>query len=175
MRRGQSHPFEQIRRAGRGPLRLWRTLGFRFAVVVMLVVAITVTLLAVKGIRLLDASLIRRENERLDEIRALINATIALHLSRNELATVRHEIQAIRSDSGLLYIVLLDRDQRILTAEGWPVDRPLPAPVERVDTISPAAGRIDTYATVMRDGRVWGHVLFGVSTDNLQRVRRGEL
>lgn len=172
MRRGETHPFDFVRRAGRSPLRLWRTLGFRFAAVVMLVIAITVALLTVNGIRLLDAGLVRRENERLEEMRALINATIALHLSQNDLATARHEVQAIRSNSGLLYVVLLDRDQRILTAEGWPADRPLPAPVDRVDAIPPAGGRIDTYATVMRDGHVWGHVLFGVSTENLQRVRQ---
>lgn len=149
-----------------------RTLGFRFAAVVTAVIAITVALLTANSIRLLDASLLERENERLEELRSLINATIAQHVADNQLDPVRHELRAFRAEGGIVYVALLDRDQRLVFSDGWPVEQPLPARLERIGSIPPTGATIDTYATMIHDGRVLGHVVFGVSTENLQRARR---
>ena len=114
---------DAARRLGRRIRGLWRSVGVRFAVVVTLVIVVSVGLLTINGIRLLDANLVKSENKRIDELRALMSATIAPHMAHDDLDTASAELLSIRKGGGLAYVVLLDIDQRILAADGWPADR----------------------------------------------------
>lgn len=149
-------------------LTLSRTLGVRYASVVATVIAVIVALLTANSMRLFDRNLLQRENERIAELRLLINAAVASHLAENELQHIREELRSIRLDGGFLYLALLDRDQRVLLLEGWPPDKPLPPRVERIDAI-PEEGRvIDTFVTLTHAGRVHGYVMFGLAADKLR-------
>ena len=149
-------------------LTLSRALGVRFASVVAAVIAVIVALLTANSMRLLDRNLLQRENERIAELRLLINAAVASHLADNQLLHIREELRSIRLDGGFLYLALLDRDQRVLLLDGWPPDRPLPPRVERIDAIPDQGSAIDTFVALTHDGRVHGYAMFGLPADKLR-------
>ena len=149
-------------------LTLSRTLGFRFASVVATVIAVIVALLTANSVRLLDRNLLQRENDRIAELRLLINASLADHLAENQLDSIRQVLRSIRRDGDILYFALLDRDQRVLLLDGWPTETPLPSRVERLDSIPDADKSIDTFVTLTHEGRVLGYVMFGLPSDRLR-------
>ncbi len=154
------------------PLRKFtRTLGFRFASLVAAVIAVIVALLTANSVRLLDRNLIEHQNERIADLRLLLNATLAPQLAANRIEPVLQSLRAIRSDGEILYFALLDRDQRVLALEGWPSATPLPPRVDRLDSLPDRDTSIDTFATLTDGERALGYVVFGLPSERLHAAR----
>lgn len=154
------------------PLRKFtRTLGFRFASLVAAVIAVIVALLTANSVRLLDRNLIGHQNERIADLRLLLNATLAPQLAANRIEPVLHTLRAVRNDGQILYFALLDPDQRVLALEGWPSATPLPPRVDRLDSLPGRDKSIDTFATLTDGERALGYVVFGLPSERLHAAR----
>ena len=154
------------------PLRKFtRTLGFRFASLVAAVIAVIVALLTANSVRLLDRNLIGHQNERIADLRLLLNATLAPQLAANRIEPVLHTLRAVRNDGQILYFALLDPDQRVLALEGWPSATPLPPRVDRLDSLPDRDKSIDTFATLTDGERALGYVVFGLPSERLHAAR----
>lgn len=148
-----------------------RSLRFRFAAATAMVLGLAVILLTLNSLRVLDANIIARENERLDDFRQMLTASITSHLQRKQFEQIRYELRKMRREDQIPYLVLLDRNQRILIAEGWDVNQPLPARKPAFEGL-PEGGRFDTFATLMDDQSIEGYIVFGVATTHLREARR---
>ena len=153
-------------------LKLTRTLGFRFASLVAAVIAVIVALLTANSVRLLNDHLIGHENERIADMRLLLNAALATQLAASQMEPVVQSLRAIRRDGEILYFALLDPDQRVLALEGWPPATPLPPRIDRLDAVPDGDSSIDTFATLTDGERVLGYVVFGLPLERLHAAQQ---
>ncbi len=142
--------------------------------VVLLVVMLAA--LAANSLRLLEDALIEQARVRGRLLAPMLNAALAVPVAQRDYATVRNILRDSRTEDGLSYLVLLDNDGRTVAAEGWDVNRPLPA---LEDSASPADfksdGRFDTQVPLVLAGQRQGLLRYAISTTFLDAARAGLL
>ncbi|MEO5702877.1 MAG: EAL domain-containing protein [Gammaproteobacteria bacterium] len=150
----------------RKSLRLKLVLG---SLVVQIII---LTLLVANSVRLIENSLIEQAQVRLGEIAGLLNASLAAPLAQRNYATLSDVLNENRRKNGIVYLVLFDADERIVSAAGWDTNQPLPRLDSRIayhdDDLPP---RFDTKITVSIGERDYGTLRYGISTRFLTDAR----
>lgn len=147
-----------------------RSLRFRLVAAASIVLVIMLAVLVANSVRLMDSALIERENERLTELRVLLNAALAEPLAEPNYAALTRLVRQMRQDRGMVYVVLVDHNQRVIAAEGWDFDKPLPPTQKDFAELPRGASRFDGVTQIAIGQRVLGHLYFGVGTDFVRQA-----
>lgn len=142
-----------------------RSLRFRMVAVASVVLVVVLTALVANGVRLMDQALKARENQRLGELQVLLNAALAVPLAERDYVTLARLAKQLRQNRGMDYLVLADQNQRIVVAEGWEPDRPLPPRSKDFAELPAGAERFDGVAPLALGQKVLGHLYYGIRTD----------
>lgn len=97
------------------------------------------------------------------QIRPLVNAALAPALAGDDALQIVQVIDAVRAARGMSYLVAKDDQGRIVAAEGWNVDKPLP-PFDATLESALADGRFDAVIPLSLGQRGVGTAFVGLST-----------
>ncbi len=97
-----------------------------------LVQVMVLALLIVNGISIMDAKLNERTRIHLEEQKQLLTAALLMPLAGGQHGALGEILQRVRRDDGISYLVVLDRDGKVVARAGWEQDRALPGPHSRV-------------------------------------------
>jgi diguanylate cyclase (GGDEF)-like protein/PAS domain S-box-containing protein len=151
------------------------SLRTRLLLASVLVQIVMLALLIVNGISLMNAKLTERTRIHLEEQNQLLNAALATPLAQGNFVVLKEVLERVRRDNGIAYLVLFDREGKIVAASGWERDAPLPALDRSLrDEGSLRKGRFDTELEISSGGKQYGRLRFGLSTEFV-RTARAEL
>src|SRR5438132_10348642 len=91
-----------------------RSLRFRLVAGASLVLVIMMIIVIGNGARLMSNTLIERENARLDELKLLLNASLAKPLAEHDEDTLEDLLRQLRRDNDFVYLVLQDHNHRLV-------------------------------------------------------------
>jgi len=137
----------------------------RLILVCTVLQALMLVLLIANSIRAIDDKLSERTLVHLREQKELLNAALSVPLLRRDYGYLQELLQQVRSGSDITYMVLFDRQGRIVAANGWERDQPLP-PLE--SQAPPRLGRngetLHSAVMIRTAGEELGRLRFGLST-----------
>jgi diguanylate cyclase (GGDEF)-like protein/PAS domain S-box-containing protein len=141
----------------------------------VLVNVVMLALLIADGISVMENKLHERARTHLEEQKLLLNAALSVPLAGREYRTLAQILERVRTDSGIIYLVLFDHNEKRVASVGWDDNNALP-PV----TTSPKASlsgpdeRFHTAVDIESSGIRIGRLHFGLSTA-FMRTARAEL
>ncbi len=129
------------------------------------------TLLVANSLRLSHEALMEQVRLRVEELHVLFNAALAPPLIQRDYGTLNDILQESRREQGLTYLVLQDRDGRILGRVGWPEGQTLPTPQPALTPDAVATGRFDLAVPITMGGQEYGRLYYGLSADFLKQAQ----
>lgn len=145
--------------------RWFRSLRFKLILGSILVEFVMLTLLVANSERVMENALLEQAQLRLDEIQPLLNTSLASALAQRDFGAMDEVLKQMRREQGIVYLALFDNTGKMVASEGWPDEKPLPAPdasMDDEDVDSP--GRFDTQIPITLADQVYGKLHFGIST-----------
>lgn len=146
---------------------LFNSLRFRLVLASILVEFIMLLLLIGNSVRVMESHLISQAEVRLQELEPLLNASLAAPLAQRDFGAIDEVLSQAISKNGIVYLVLLDNQRKVMSSEGWPAGKPLPqqdvAIREDFDD-----GVFDTKTAIKISGQTYGLLYFGISTGILR-------
>ncbi|MBI3041279.1 MAG: EAL domain-containing protein [Betaproteobacteria bacterium] len=138
-------------------------------------VAVNVMMLAlliVNGISILEDKLNERTSVHLEEQKQLLNAALSVPLAAGQHQVLGEILARVRRDNGIIYLVLLDPDDKLVASAGWSQASPLP-PVEAPAKVAFIGQREHVYSAmdIEAAGRRIGRLHFGLSTAFVRSAR----
>jgi diguanylate cyclase (GGDEF)-like protein/PAS domain S-box-containing protein len=153
-----------------------RSLRAKLVLTSVVLLVVMLAALAANSMRLLEDALIEQARVRGRLLAPMLNAALAVPVAQHDYATVRNILRESRTEDGLSYLVLLDKDGRTVAAEGWDVNRPLPALEDNASTADfKSDGRFDTQVPLVLAGQRYGLLRYAISTTFLDAARAGLL
>ena len=143
-------------------MRLSRSIGVKLAIACLFVQLAALTLLSwSNNLTMLDRMALRFDTRLAEETR-LFNASLAPPLIERDYGALQDLLNGLIDPRSIIYLVVLDRDGRVMAASGWPSDRPLPP----VSTVRPseADGRYDFALPITVGNQTYGLLRGGTST-----------
>ena len=161
--------------------RFFRSLRFKLVLGSIVVEFLMLSRLVGNSERLMENALVEQAQLRLDEIKPLLNASLATALAQRDFGAMEEVLSQVRRDKGIVYLVLIDNTGKTVASEGWPKAQALPLPDTSLgveDEDSP--GRFDTVIPITLEGQEYGKLYLGISTTFLTEgkaaiVRQGRL
>ncbi len=141
----------------------------------VLVNVIMLGLLIVNGISIMDGRLNEQARIHIEEQKQLLNAALSVPLVAGQRQALAEILERVRRDNGIIYLVLLDQNEKMVASAGWAHTSPLPAvdpPAKK-----PFVGQTEHVHSAMDievGGRKIGRLHFGLSTAFV-RAARAEL
>jgi PAS domain S-box-containing protein len=140
--------------------------SFRLKLVLAAVVAelLTCGLLYRFGVQVVEESLQAQARLRVEQAAPLLNVALAAPLAQRDYATIDLLLRGARSDRGIEYLALFDRQGKLVASQGW----------NGAQTLSPvdAEQRLDSQMQVTLDNEVHGLLRYGISLAFLDDARR---
>jgi diguanylate cyclase (GGDEF)-like protein/PAS domain S-box-containing protein len=162
---------ERVRRALSGVRRLPRlTLRARLLVATALVQLVMLALLLASSASVLNTQLVERTLVHLGEQKALLTALFWEPLADDDRTRLQHLVERTRLEQGMAYMVLLDADDRVLAASGWPAGKPLPA-LRAGAVPSGSEAVFHTSFDLTAHGHRYGRLALGLETGYAQRAK----
>ncbi len=146
------------------------SLSFKLFVAATLLQAAMLVMLTWNSVRLMEEKLLERTEQRLQEDKQLLAATLRTVLERGDPAAARAALDDLRANTGIEYFVLFDNEGRRVAASGWDAAK-LPDPDTAGAGAGALRGRYDTLVRIDGHRRRLGELRFGVSTAFLQMAR----
>lgn len=151
------------------------SLRARLLLAVVAVNVVMMVLLMVNGISVMDHKLDERMRVHLEEQKQLLNAALSVPLAARQFRALAEILERVRADSGIVYLVLFDHNERLVASAGWEGGKPLPPPaVMPAPSFVSRATLFHTAMDVDSDGTRIGRLHFGLSTE-FMRTARAEL
>lgn len=113
----------------------------------------------------------RRVAGEIDQARPLLNAAVAAPLVQSDYVTLQEILHDARRDRHYQYFLLYDRRGKLIVAENWPSDKPLPALDASVEAAYVDA-RFDAEMPITLSGQTVGRLRFGVGIQDALELRR---
>jgi len=135
-----------------------------------LVEVLMLAVLLWNGLRLIEESLGRQAETRIQEISTLLNASIAPALAKRNYGPLNSIFTTSRSQDGIQYFALIDSQGHTLISDGWDADTPLPSPQATLN-LNSDHGRIDRRIPLTLGETEVGHLQFGISTAFVHQAR----
>ncbi|QNM96997.1 bifunctional diguanylate cyclase/phosphodiesterase [Chitinimonas koreensis] len=148
----------------------FRTLRARLVLAILVVqCAVLAVLLANVG-RVWSDMVLRATEVRVQELARLLNAALAPSMASLDYAPAAELLDGVRTPEGIDYLVLFDRQGKVVAARGWDIGTPLPPP----DAPGRLAGGgevppiVHASAPIELAGQRYGLLRFGISTELLR-------
>ena len=156
--------------------RMTSSLRVKLILASLVVQVAMLALLVANSAYIAETQLLDQTRRHVNDISALLNASLASALTKANQKAVNELLEAARSDQRLVYLVLRDNDGRTLAQTGWKADRPLP-PISKDITTRASDGeyRFDTVVPINRNGKNLGTLRMGVPTEFLRTARNKHL
>jgi diguanylate cyclase (GGDEF)-like protein/PAS domain S-box-containing protein len=138
-------------------------------------VAVNVMMLAlliVNGIGIMDDRLSEQTRIHLEEQKQLLNAALSVPLAAGQYRALDETLERVRRDDGLVYLLLFDRDDKLVASAGW--EDAGTAPPFQADAKRQFPGLMDhlhSEVDIEAAGRRIGRLHFGLSTGFMQAAR----
>ena len=148
------------------------SLRTRLLLACTLVQVMMLALLIVNGIRVVDEKLNERTQVHLEEQKQLLNAALSSPLAGRQYRTLTEILERVRADSGIVYLVLFDHNEKLVASAGW--ERAVPLPALDVAPNASFAGQAMYFHTAMdveASGIKVGRLHFGLSTAFMRTAR----
>lgn len=139
----------------------------------VLVEVVMLTLLVGNGVRLIDSGLLEQAKLKNDDLKPLFNAALVAPMVQRDYATLGEILQEIQSEQGVTYLVLLDKQDKVVASAGWDLSRPLPPLDPSIESVDTAAGTtFNTSATIAFVGQKHGELHYGISLQRLLKSKQ---
>src|SRR5688572_3233048 len=131
-------------------------------------VAVNVMMLAlliVNGISIMENRLNEQARIHLEEQKQLLNAALSVPLAAGQRQALSEILERVRRDDGIIYLLLFDREERLVASAGW--DHVNPLPPAGAGAKGPVAGQgrhLYSEVDIEAGGRKFGRLHFGLST-----------
>jgi diguanylate cyclase (GGDEF)-like protein/PAS domain S-box-containing protein len=134
----------------------------------ILVEVIMLGMLVGNSVRLIDHHLSQQAESRIQAIELAYKTAVALPLASRDYATLRDILDGWRKSVDVLYLVVTDKQGRVLAASGWNSEQalPQPGPDKQGGDISHVRFAADYL------GQVYGYVQYGLSTSHIRAAKR---
>lgn len=151
-----------------------RSLRFKLVLASVVVELVMLTLLVANSVRVMQAHLLTQAEVRMEEVRPLLNASLAAALAERDYGTMDGVLRQVRQKDGLSYLVLYDNAGKLVASEGWPQGKPLPALDANIGQAE--AGKVfNTEIPIQILGQDYGKLRLGISTRFLTEAKSGIL
>jgi len=129
-------------------------------------------LLVVNGISIMDGRLDEQARIHVEEQKHLLNAALSLPLAAGQDQALAGILESVRSNNGIIYLVLFDRSGNLAASAGWERSSPLP-PVEppAKKTFIGQTQHVHNVMDIEAGGRKVGQLHFGLSTAFMNNAR----
>jgi diguanylate cyclase (GGDEF)-like protein/PAS domain S-box-containing protein len=140
----------------------------------VLVNAMMLGLLIVNGIDIMDDRLDEQARIHVEEQKQLLNAALSVPFAAGQRQALSEILEQVRRDDGIIYLVLFDREGKLVASSGW-AQGPLPAagPPGKQLFVGQTE-HIHNAMDIRAGGRKLGELHFGLSTA-FMRAARAEL
>jgi diguanylate cyclase (GGDEF)-like protein/PAS domain S-box-containing protein len=130
------------------------------------------TLLVVNGISIMDGRLDEQARIHVEEQKQLLNAALSLPLAAGQDQALAGILESVRSDNGIIYLVLFDRSGKLVASAGWERSSPLPpADPPAKKTFIGQTQHVHNVMDIEVGGRKVGQLHFGLSTAFMNNAR----
>ena len=143
-------------------MRLSRSIGVKLVVACLLVQLTALALLFWSNNRTMLDRMAQPFDSRLADEARLFNASLAPPLIERDYGVLQDLLDGLTDRRAITYLVVLDRDGRVMAASGWPAGRPLP-PVS-AGRPSEAVERYDFALPITVGNQSYGVLRGGAST-----------
>ena len=143
-------------------MRFSRSIGVKLVVACLLVQASALALLSWSDSRIMLDRMAERFDGRLAEEARLLNTSLAQPLIERDYGVLQDLLDKLIDKRALTYLIVFDRDGRVMAASGWSATRP-PPPV-RAGRPSDAVERYDFALPITAGGQTYGTLRGGTST-----------
>ncbi|MBZ0092449.1 MAG: EAL domain-containing protein [Sulfuricellaceae bacterium] len=140
-----------------------RSLRFKLVLASVVVELAMLTLLVANSVRVMQAHLLDQAEIRMEEVRPLLNASLASALAERDYGTLDGVLKQVRREQGIRYLVLYDNAGKSVSSDGWPEGKPLP-PLDANIGLAEASGVYDTEIPIQIAGQDYGRLRLGIST-----------
>lgn len=146
---------------------LSRSLRLKLVLASVVVEVLMLSLLVTNSLRLIENSLVEQARLRLEEVTPLLNTSLAVPLAQRDYATLQEILKESRRRNGIEYLVLFDRDNRIVASTGWDRNRPLPEIDQKLSDAERGDHIFDAQTNIYFAGQTYGMLRYGVALDFL--------
>ncbi len=153
------------------PLKtLTRSLRFRMVAAASIVLLLMLTALIANSVRLMGSSLADRESQRVGGLQELFNSAFAGAMAHGDIAAMQQLVQRLHHDKGLVYLVLMDTNKRVVVSVGWPEGKALPPPIDDPAKLPAGANRLDGMVPIVYGEGPLGELHFGINVEFARRA-----
>jgi len=139
----------------------------------VLVEVVMLTLLVGNSVRLIDNGLLDQAKLKNDDLKPLFNAALVGPMVQRDFATLGEILQEIQTEQGVTYLVLLDKQDKIVASAGWDRSRPLPPLDPDLGAVDMAAGTtFNTSTAIAFVGQKHGELRYGISLQSLLKSKQ---
>ena len=117
------------------------------------------------------ALLSKRVQSEIDQARPLLDAALGAPLVQSDFVTLQEILRDARRDGNYEYFLLYDRRGKLMVAENWPAEKPVPAIDLTVEDATRDA-RYDASMTIYLSGQAVGSLRYGVGIQSSLDARR---
>jgi len=150
----------------------FRDRSFRLGLIFAAVLAefATAALLYRVSLGVIDESLHTQARIHAESSASLLNLALATPLAQRDYAVVDDLLQQALAAGGITYLILFDRQERVVASAGWDSRAGLPAP-DRPAEESLGARRLDSRIELALAGEPLGVLQYGISLDTIAAAR----
>lgn len=154
-------------------LPLSGSLRLKLIVASVAVELIMLSILVINSMHQMEQSLVAQSHLRLEEVKHLINTSLAPPLVQRDYASLQEIMDKSRSQGGIVYMVLFDETDKPIVASGIQLRTSLPRiDKSMVDALDRPEHRYNGDIPISFSGIRYGHLRFGVNTDFLYQARQ---
>lgn len=146
---------------------------FRLLLLAIGVELVMLTLLIGNSLRLLHVAMTDQARWQVKQIMPVLNAALLAPLAQRDFATLRAVLDESRATEGIEYIVVSDREGRILASSGWKSKQKLPEPSRNLPMFSFSALQLyDEILPIVQSGQQLGILHLGLNLSHIASARR---
>ena len=149
---------------------LFKTLRARLIVAIVLVQLMVLGVLVSNMSRAWTEMVIHTTDIRVQEMGRLLNAALGPSLAALDYAPAAELMEGVRTPEGIDYLVLFDRNGKLIAAQGWDAGTPLPPndDLKKLFTSNEIPPIIHAVTPIELAGQRYGTLRYGVSTELLR-------
>ena len=98
--------------------------------------ALMLFILTTQNLDFINAQFEERAELRLDEEKKLLAALLADPMRRNDRTAIEAVLSRARSNDGIMYLVVMDKEGKTVARNGWNAATPLPPGIKRKPSVT---------------------------------------
>lgn len=154
-----------------------KTLRGKFLLAALVVEAVMLTLLVGNSLRLLHQTLTNEARRHAEQLVPILRSALTAPLLQSDRATVKAILDESDRVDGLIYLAVTDQRGLLVSASGWPADKPLPKPETSISLLDKEDGsaRHDLVSPLVFAGQELGALHIGLDLSPIVLARKAML